>query len=1772
MPPLDQQSDLLDYSWIGKEDDQEDQDDGLLDYSWIGKEQEPEPEDPRSQDSSQVLFKQPQEAYTAGDNYSNVERVGERFALTNAKAITALGAMAANQKAEVPEWSFFGNENKYPIWSVQGALLYLQDVADYTGSLAVKSLVDIADLATEDDVRETLREANRIVSDEANKALGSKELQYTGNGIQKYGYEVAEGVVNMAPAIAAGWATRNPGVSLGLIGAQVAGNSYSDYMEKTGDHDRAMAAAKFNVLAEVIPETIPVMAFLKKAKAGDAVARFIEGSLGEAGQEALTEILQSSYDAVQLENMTLSEALRNIDWGQVGHAALLGFGVGTVLSTPGTFGDVLASREERRQQRADQQQDPDSHRATFTPTHNALGGQPVQQATKNGEPIPGVFVTRDGQTVRDPNAVQIAEVDPEFDVDAQAARIQNEVSGGIVGSQMEQSQAIPFDEIDMEGGVTPPEIEVTEYPFDEQIDILPGAEVEDIQVAEEIDISDTRNRGPFSSYSMATAYQKQQKADDLAPIQRADGKWELTDKKSQADLQRMRRKNQESQPGIVARNMDTVTEEEVSQVTEEIEPTGEAIRTSEELRTNNPQFENTIFSFKPGDKRGKLTVGHYYGEILGTEGADGDPVDVILNKDYDGSTETPGTMKVFVIDQKDSEPGKNKGAFRQHKVLAGFDSKEAARKGYLEMWDRAESIGDIQEMTLDEFQEWKQNGDHKSPIGDESKYGTETPAAAQEGSKIASLREKYKAGEENADLDAMSSAISEVKTVFSDHVKTETDAGRMPVIKDGRLYKAVHPSTRNPGQYQVTVYNDTGALSDSQHKTLDQAIDEVSSIHSDIVDPSKADELMSRLSDAEGKYQESKQAVSRETTKKKKLGKRRQVQTSSGETLDTRYTLVEADELVTSNDDAGNVNKAYPAELQPRDRSRTASQAQVNKIARNINPELLGDSPKASDGAPIIGRDNIVESGNARTMALRKAYQENGAEGYRQYLRDNAAAFGLTEADIDGMKSPVLVRERTDDADIATRAEFARQANQPDVAPLAPAEQAKSDAARISDADMALYEPSDDGNVLAASNDSFLQTFAKSLGDLAAGGMSTADGRWTKQMADRVQAAIFWKAYQDERLLTLLAEEADPDIKNIINALNKAAPAFARARAARNEFGDLDVVADIVSAIDLLRQAKADGTTIEQLASQMGFFGNVDPLIANLAGFLEANTRSAKRIGIGFSEMARFLESELKTLEQDSLFDMPPATKDDIVAAAAEKIKREYGDDQKIQDIFSQGQVRSEGGERDAQPGTPGREQEQGSGAEAESSQEKVTGEKAAKQFEADYFNFTQLHPLDDRARIHMNQELKSPDDFAILEISRVGKDIAINSIQSSRDGKGNGSEGLNLLTDIADKNGVNLYLTAMPYGKETLSQKQLVAWYKRHGFEVLHGDRMKRTPKKPATSADITPTAPTGPKAATKENIAEIEAQGKSYVPQRTVKAYKLFTTKRGEPDVLYPLFVDADTAVPIGQWVNAKQGETKNGKVKSKIGHLANRPGWHSSDAPTAPQIGRKDQGEKKPNWRPGRQIWAEVEIPADIDWQTEANDRAERKADGGILQRTSHITDQVPAGGYYNYKTNPNQPGEWMISGAIKVNRLLTDAEVAQINEEKGHKDLPRKLDDEGNIIFKKETQDDLFDKSDAQVNQELIEQAKREKDAKRDGQGRDVDAAQSADDLFANDGQLPPDLFSFKKEMYDTLDGKEISYEVFLEEEQRTVNVTEDAGTAMRRVDARLAELEKLRACI
>ena len=166
--------------------------------------------------------------------------------------------------------------------------------------------------------------------------------------------------------------------------------------------------------------------------------------------------------------------------------------------------------------------------------------------------------------------------------------------------------------------------------------------------------------------------------------------------------------------------------------------------------------------------------------------------------------------------------------------------------------------------------------------------------------------------------------------------------------------------------------------------------------------------------------------------------------TPSGQRVGVKYEVANAPDLITSHNSDMTPNPAFPAELQPRARGRAASEVQVANIASRLQPERLGASSTVSDGAPIVGPDGIVESGNGRVLALRRAYDANGpqAQSYRDWLASQGHDTG-------GLDQPVLIRRRTMPMTPEQRVAFAGEGSTPTTLALSSTERAAGDARRL---------------------------------------------------------------------------------------------------------------------------------------------------------------------------------------------------------------------------------------------------------------------------------------------------------------------------------------------------------------------------------------------------------------------------------------------------------------------------------------------------------------------------------------------------------------------------------------------------------------------------------------------------------------------------------------------------------------------------------------------------
>ena len=310
-----------------------------------------------------------------------------------------------------------------------------------------------------------------------------------------------------------------------------------------------------------------------------------------------------------------------------------------------------------------------------------------------------------------------------------------------------------------------------------------------------------------------------------------------------------------------------------------------------------------------------------------------------------------------------------------------------------------------------------------------------------------------------------------------------------------------------------------------------------------------------------------------------------EVATPGGGSVSVKPKIVEASSIKTSADEG------YDAALQPRNRARAASDAQVKDISNNLNPSRLGVSSEADRGAPIVGADNMVESGNGRMLALRRAYAEKGpaAQQYREWLESQGV-------DTSKFKEPVLVRERTTPMTADERKAFTVEANQSANLSMSAPERALADARSITSDSLDLIRNPDDLGAVA--NRDFVRQFVSKLPQAEQGGMVTASGDLSSEGLARVRNAVLAKAYGDTPILTRVAESTSDDIKSISNALTAAAPEWAALKAAVERGhvpADLDITKDLIDAVGRTAKIRAKGTSLESAMAQRDAFGAQSP-------------------------------------------------------------------------------------------------------------------------------------------------------------------------------------------------------------------------------------------------------------------------------------------------------------------------------------------------------------------------------------------------------------------------------------------------------------------------------------------------------------------------------------------------------------------------------------------------
>lgn len=128
------------------------------------------------------------------------------------------------------------------------------------------------------------------------------------------------------------------------------------------------------------------------------------------------------------------------------------------------------------------------------------------------------------------------------------------------------------------------------------------------------------------------------------------------------------------------------------------------------------QFDITVENPKGSVRRGtdqngnswETTMHNTYGYIRGTEGVDGDHIDVFLTDDIDGWN----GRRVYVVDQYNED-----GTFDEHKVMLGFNDEDDARNAYFanysDDWADKRKIV-MTSANLEDFEKWIDSSHRKT--------------------------------------------------------------------------------------------------------------------------------------------------------------------------------------------------------------------------------------------------------------------------------------------------------------------------------------------------------------------------------------------------------------------------------------------------------------------------------------------------------------------------------------------------------------------------------------------------------------------------------------------------------------------------------------------------------------------------------------------------------------------------------------------------------------------------------------------------------------------------------------------------------------------------------------------------------------------------------------------------------------------------------------------------------------------------------------------------
>lgn len=264
--------------------------------------------------------------------------------------------------------------------------------------------------------------------------------------------------------------------------------------------------------------------------------------------------------------------------------------------------------------------------------------------------------------------------------------------------------------------------------------------------------------------------------------------------------------------------------------------------------------------------------------------------------------------------------------------------------------------------------------------------------------------------------------------------------------------------------------------------------------------------------------------------------------------------------------DMATLKKATGA-LQVRNRDSASSAAQVEDIAINLDPARLMPNVDGSQGAPLVGPDNVIDSGNGRVLALERAadaYPERYA-AYRKALED--AGYST-----EGMERPVLISRRLTELSPEARAQFNADVNSPTTARMSAVELAALDRAALTDD---VLNALTDAPVTARSNRDFVARFLANLPQNDRGALLDTAGNLNADGVRRIESTLVAAAYGDidAGVVRRFAEATDDNTRAIVGAMADVAGKWTLMRRAAKSGKidpDFDATPELTTALRLL--------------------------------------------------------------------------------------------------------------------------------------------------------------------------------------------------------------------------------------------------------------------------------------------------------------------------------------------------------------------------------------------------------------------------------------------------------------------------------------------------------------------------------------------------------------------------------------------------------------------------